>query len=68
MKIGEFYGAPVPTQQMKQATLDKLELETFTKIVVGESSIDEFDSFVEKWHKLGGEQITSEINEWKAAH
>jgi len=68
MKIGEFYGAPVPTQQMKQATLDKLELETFTKIIVGESSVDEFDSFVEKWNKLGGEQITNEINEWKAAH
>ncbi|GBG07439.1 ABC transporter substrate-binding protein [Paenibacillus agaridevorans] len=67
MKIGEFYGAPVPTQQMKQATLDKLELETFTKIIVGESPIDEFDSFVEKWHKLGGDEITNEINEWNAA-
>jgi putative aldouronate transport system substrate-binding protein len=67
MKIGEFYGAPVPTQQMKQATLDKLELETFTKIIVGESSVDEFDSFVEKWHKLGGDEITNEINEWNAA-
>ncbi|WP_214626861.1 extracellular solute-binding protein [Paenibacillus agaridevorans] len=67
MKIGEFYGAPVPTQQMKQATLDKLELETFTKIIVGESPVDEFDSFVEKWHKLGGDEITNEINEWNAA-
>lgn len=68
MKIGEFYGAPVPTQQTKQATLDKLELETFTKIIVGESSVDEFDRFVEKWNKLGGDQITNEINEWKATH
>lgn len=67
MKIGEFYGAPVPTQQMKQATLDKLELETFTKIIVGESSVDEFDSFVEKWHRLGGDEITNEINEWNTA-
>jgi putative aldouronate transport system substrate-binding protein len=66
IKLGEFYGAPVATQQMKQTTLDKLELETFTKIIVGESSVDEFDSFVEKWYKLGGDQITTEINEWKS--
>ncbi|RAU94701.1 extracellular solute-binding protein [Paenibacillus sp. YN15] len=59
----EFIAAATPTMIQKQATLDKLVLETFTKIILGESSIDEFDTFVEQWKKLGGEQITKEVNE-----
>lgn len=58
----EFYGAPTPSMTKNQVTLDKLEVETFTKIILG-SPIDEFDKFVEKWNKLGGEEITKEIND-----
>jgi len=62
------YGGP-PTQTMveKMAILDKLELETFTKIIMGAASPDEFDKFVAQWKQLGGEQITKEVNEWYAA-
>jgi len=28
------------------------------------ASIDEFDIFVENWLKLGGQQITDEVNAW----
>lgn len=45
-----------------EATLDKLELETFTRIITGDASIDEFDRFVAQWYDLGGEAITEEIN------
>jgi putative aldouronate transport system substrate-binding protein len=62
-----FYGAPTNTMSQKQATLDKLESEVFTKIIMGES-IDEFDKFVEQWKSLGGEQITKEVNDWAAAN
>lgn len=40
-----------------------MEEEVFTKIIMGDS-IDLFDKFVEDWKKLGGDQITKEINEW----
>jgi putative aldouronate transport system substrate-binding protein len=62
------YGGP-PTQTMveKQAILDKLELETFTKIIMGAVSPDEFDKFVSQWKQLGGDQITAEVNEWYAS-
>lgn len=53
-------GAPAPTRSM--ATLDKLELETFTRIITGDAGIEEFDAFVEQWNALGGEKITEEIN------
>ncbi|WP_020619325.1 extracellular solute-binding protein [Paenibacillus daejeonensis] len=65
LKKSEFYGAPTPGMTEKQAILDKLVLETFTKIILG-APIDSFDSFVSDWHKLGGEQITNEVNEWYA--
>ncbi len=58
-----FYGAPTPTMAAKKATLDKIEEETFTKIIMGES-IDNFDKFVADWNKLGGSQMTAEVNDW----
>ncbi|MEK5026852.1 extracellular solute-binding protein [Paenibacillus sp. FSL M7-1046] len=58
-----FYGSPTATMVEKNATLQKMEEEVFTKIVMGQS-IDTFDKFVEDWTKLGGEQIMKEINEW----
>lgn len=58
-----FYGAPTPTMVEKIATLQKMEEEVFTKIIMGQS-LDNFDKFTEDWKKLGGEQITKEVNEW----
>ena len=50
--------------QEKKAYLDKLELETFTNIIMGQAPIDEFDVFVENWKKSGGDDISKEVNEW----
>ncbi len=65
--INEFYGSSTDSMSTKQATLDKLQLETYTKIITGEEDLDSFDDFVEKWNKLGGEDITEEVNEWYTA-
>ncbi|MFD0670886.1 extracellular solute-binding protein [Cohnella sp. GCM10027633] len=63
--VNEFISAPTATMGDRKATLEKLELETFTKIILG-SPIDEFDAFVADWKKLGGDDITTEVNEWYA--
>ncbi len=42
---------------------EKMEEETFAKIVMGKADISEFDTFVENWKKQGGDQILKEINE-----
>ena len=52
------------TMLEKQATLDKLELETVTRIITGEATLDEWDEYLEQWYALGGQEITDEINEW----
>jgi putative aldouronate transport system substrate-binding protein len=45
----------------KWANLDKLETETFYKIIMGTAPLDSFDQFVEAWKKQGGDQITAEV-------
>lgn len=60
-----FVGAPTETMVEKRATLEKMEKEVFIKIIMGEAPIDDFDKFVEDYYKLGGENITKEVNDWK---
>lgn len=64
VKIDVFSGLPTATMSEKKAYLDKLELETFTKIITGEYGIDKFDSFVQEWNDNGGKAITEEVNAW----
>jgi len=56
------FGGQTETMSSKWSTLEKLEKETFTKIILGFSDISAFDEFVDKWNKLGGQTITDEIN------
>lgn len=62
--FNEFYGAQTPTQVEKDATLKKMQDEVLMKIIMGKVPVDDFDKFVAQWKKLGGDQITQEINEW----
>lgn len=59
------YSGPVTETQNTQGDfLNKLEYETQMKIIFGTSPVDEFDSFVERWKKGGGDKITEEVNAW----
>ena len=60
----EFTGAPTKGMVDNNAYLNKLELETFSQIIMGQASADTFDTFVTNWLNAGGEQITREVNEW----
>ncbi|WP_331436856.1 hypothetical protein [Gordoniibacillus kamchatkensis] len=55
-----FFGK-TKTMELKWSTLQKLEQETFLKIILGEEPVDKFDSFVTEWKKVGGDQITDEV-------
>ena len=48
---------------MRWASLEKMELETVLKIIVGEADMDSFDTFVNNWSIAGGDMITDEVNE-----
>lgn len=59
----KFTGARTETMIEAQSILQNLQHETYINIILG-NPIEDFDEFVEKWIYLGGEKITSEINEW----
>ncbi|RUS43941.1 extracellular solute-binding protein [Cohnella sp. AR92] len=64
--LDKFAGAPTPTMVERQSTLDKMQNETFIRIILG-APIEEFDKFVGDWKKLGGEQMTKEVNDYYAS-
>lgn len=55
-----FFGT-TKTMKLKDGTLKKMQEEKFLKIIMGEESIDSFDTFVDEWKKAGGEEITAEV-------
>ncbi len=63
----KFTGPSTPTMLEKNAMLNDLQNQMFTKIIMGAASADEFDSFVDQWNKLGGDKITQEVNDWFAS-
>ena len=58
-----YWGQQVETLLNSGSTLDDILKEGFTKIIVGEESIDYFDTLVDNWAKAGGTKATEEINE-----
>jgi len=64
--IDKFVGAPTPTMVERKATLEKMQNETFVKIILGQP-IDTFDKFVADWKQLGGDRMTQEANDWYAS-
>ena len=61
----KFYGTPTDSMNKYMATLEAMEAETFTSIIMGED-ISAFDKYVEDFYKLGVTEITEEVNAWYA--
>lgn len=53
-----------PTMETNLANLEKLEEETFIKIVTGDLDVESgFEQFVTEWNEQGGAQIIKEVTE-----
>jgi putative aldouronate transport system substrate-binding protein len=62
-----------PTQTMvdkgvelgtKAGDIGTLATKTFIDIITGQKPVSVFDDFVKQWKSLGGDQMTSEVNDW----
>jgi len=62
-QLNRFYGVPTATMAEKMPTLQPMEEEVITKVIMGEP-IAMFDQFVENWYRLGGTEIVQEVNLW----
>ncbi len=60
MIYSETYGQ-TPGMETKWVNLEKLEEETFLKIVMGVEPIETWDQFVIDWKAQGGDEITEEV-------
>ncbi|TMV46878.1 extracellular solute-binding protein [Paenibacillus mesophilus] len=61
-----FTGLPTPSMGKYMSKLNTSMLETFTKMVVGVTPVDEFEKYVERWKQEGLQDITREVNAWYA--
>ena len=52
------------TMEQRWANLEKMENETFMKIIMNQEPIEAFDTFVENWKAQGGDIITEEVTEF----
>jgi putative aldouronate transport system substrate-binding protein len=59
-----FYGPLGSAYLQRGATLNSMKEEVFAKIIIGEEPLEAFDTFVEDWYRLGGQDVTDEVNEW----
>lgn len=59
-----FTGPPTPTMKTKWELLQKLEQQTFQKIIFNNAPESDFDLFVSKWFTYGGDNIYQEVNDW----
>jgi len=60
----EAFYITTPSMITRKAELNSFRNTTFLSIIMGETPIDHFDSFVAQWKALGGEDIGKEVNEW----
>ncbi len=58
---------PTPTQVERGADLEKLMDQAFINIIIGQQPLSDWDTFVEQWKSVGGDQWTQEVNEWWAS-
>jgi putative aldouronate transport system substrate-binding protein len=56
-----YYGT-TPTLEKRKVNLDKLEVQSFLNIIVGDKPVDSFDEFVKQWKEMGGTAVTQEVN------
>lgn len=61
--VSPIYGITTDTMASKLADLNKLEEETYVKIITGEEPVDYFDTFVEDYNSRGGAAICEELAE-----
>jgi putative aldouronate transport system substrate-binding protein len=60
--LSGYSGPPTPTMVERHSTLQEIQKELITKIIMGQENVDAFDAFAADWLNLGGQAITDEVN------
>lgn len=65
-RMNGYYGPSTETMKESMSLIYSLAEEMIIKIIMGDASIDEFETYQEKANNLGLAQITEEVNAWLA--
>lgn len=61
----EFFGITTPSMASKGAIMAQEVEEYYLKVIMGKENIEStWDSFVSSWKKIGGTEVTAEVNQW----
>lgn len=63
-KMTKFQRLPTATMVERGADLGTLQNETILGMIIGETPIANFDTFVDQWKRMGGDRVIEEVNEW----
>ena len=63
LHYNDYAGSPTDTAVKVQSLLDKERLTAFIGMIMGDISLDEFDSFIERYNSMGADKIAQEIQE-----
>ncbi len=66
-KLSAYNSFPTDAMAENAATLKKLTVETIVKIITGDP-VDSYDSFLETWYALGGEDVIADAQAWSDAN
>ncbi len=61
VRYSDYASAPTETAVKTQSLLNTQKLKDYISIIMGEQSVDYFDTFVETYNSIGGKQIAEEI-------
>jgi putative aldouronate transport system substrate-binding protein len=61
VRYSDYSGKPTETAVKAQSLLDTQKLKDYISIIMGEQSVDYFDTFVKTYNNIGGSQIAEEI-------
>lgn len=67
VRYNQFFGLPGPVAIERLATLQRMEADVFTRIIMNAEPVDAFDTFVHNWLNVGGAALTREVNAWHEA-
>ena len=60
----KFIAAPTESMVLYSSTMNQKRDEAYISIIKGTQALNSFDSFVTSWYKIGGTEVTKEVNDW----
>ena len=60
-----YFGSSTESMADYGSILSQKQAQVFTEIIQG-ADVAQFDQFVTDWYKLGGKQITDDVNLWNS--